>query len=43
MKRKKSNPRTKPMHPVIQGFVKTLSRSLPKARGVPIERPKERQ
>jgi hypothetical protein len=45
MKREKSktNPKTKPMHPVIQGFVKTLSRSpraLPKARGVPIDRAK---
>jgi hypothetical protein len=43
MKREKSKtkPKTKLMHPVIQGFVQTLSRlpkALPKARGVPIDK-----
>jgi hypothetical protein len=41
MKREKSktNSKTKAMHPVIRGFVKTLGRSLPKARGVPKGQP----
>ena len=40
MKRTKSkpSPKTKPMHPVIRGFVKTMSQPLPKARGVPIDK-----